>query len=269
MAENLSVMRVSLIPGLLRSASTAARRGESNARLFEEGRVFLRRLPGAPPAPSPAEERWAAGIVLMGTRGPAHFQHHPAPVDVLALKGLVIEALVAAGARREAVGIVAADVPRCAPGAAEVLVEGARVGWLGRVHPDELRSLEIDGALLAAELDLTSVLPSAEPMRPFTAPSRFPRVTRDVSVLVDRNRNYGAIIETIQALSAGENDAPVESIELIGRYLGAGVPGGKVSLTFSVAYRSPARTLTQDEVDRRHAQLVETLVRGVGATLRT
>ena len=265
MAENLGVMRTSLVPGLLRTVSTAARRGEGNVRLFEEGRVFLRRLS---PGTTPAEERWAVVIMAMGARGPAHFQHHSAPFDVLSLKGVVIEALVAAGARREDISVVAADVPRCAPGAAAVNVAGTRVGWLGRIHPDEVKPLEIDAPLFAAELDLTSVLPAGADRRAFVPPSRFPRVTRDVCVLVDRNRNYGAIIETIQALSVGENDAPVESVELIDRYLGAGVPEGKVSLTFSVAYRSPDRTLTQDEVDRRHAQVVDKLVRGVGATLR-
>ena len=266
MAENLGVMRASLLPGLLRTVSTAARRGESDVRLFEEGRIYLRLLS---PGITPAEERWVVAMVAMGLRGPAHFKHQPVPMDASAMKGLVIEALVAAGARCEDVSIVAAHVPRCAPGAAEVSVSGLRVGWFGRVHPGALKAFEIDGALFAAELDLSSVLPLGARRRPFTPPSRFPGVTRDLSALVDRNRNYGAIIAAIQALPAGESDAPVESVELIDRYLGAGVPEGKVSLTFSVSYRSPDRTLTQDEVDRRHAQLVDALARSVGAALRT
>ncbi len=67
---------------------------------------------------------------------------------------------------------------------------------------------------------------------------------------------------------AGTGGAPIESFELIDRYLGAGVPDGKVSLTFSVSYRRVDRTLTQDEVESQHRVLVDALVRDVGATLR-
>ena len=100
-------------------------------------------------------------------------------------------------------------------------------------------------------------------------PSRYPGMTRDLCVLVDRNQSYGAIIAVVQALPTGEGDVPVESIHLIDRHVGTGVPEGKVSLTFSLAYRSPDRTLTQDEVDRRHAQVVDALAREAGAVLRT
>jgi phenylalanyl-tRNA synthetase beta chain len=266
MAETLGVLRTSLVPGLLRAASTSSRRGETDVRIFEEGRIFLRRdVPG----PTPVEERWAFALAAMGRRGPSHFRHQPPPLDILAVKGVVLDALVAAGASREDIHVVAAEIPHCAPGAAAIHVGDRRIGWIGRIHPDVLAPLEIDGAAFAAEADLSDVLPAAAKRRTFAAPSRFPKVIRDLCVLVDGTPSYGAIIAIVQALPMEGDIAPIESVELIDRYVGAGVPAGKVSLTFSVAYRSAERTLTQDEVDRRHAQLFDVLAREFGATLRT
>lgn len=266
MAETLGVLRTSLLPGLLRAASTSSRRGEPDMRLFEEGRIFLRR---DAPGPTPVEERWAFALAATGRRGPLHFRHQPAPLDILTVKGAVLDALVAAGARREDIAVVATEVAHCAPGAAEIRLNHRRIGWFGRLHPDVLEPLEIGGALFASEVDLADILQVAAPKRMFVTPSRFPGVTRDLCVLVDGTRSYGAIIAIVEALPMGGDAAPIESVELIDRYVGAGVPAGKVSLTFSVAYRSAERTLTQDEVDRRHAQLIDHLAREVGAVLRT
>ena len=164
-----------------------------------------------------------------------------------------------------------AEIERCAPGSAEIRLRGRRIGWAGRVHPDEMAALEIDAPVFAGEADLTEVIASG-PRRPAQAPvSRFPKMVRDVSVLVDRNRTLGDIVNAVTAFreSQGADADLVESFELIDRYLGAGVPEGRVSLTFSVTYRRLDRTLTQDEVDARHQALVGVLAKEVGATLRS
>lgn len=268
-ADNLSTMRTSLVPGLLLALSGSVRRGESDVRLFEEGKAFFAWTDGGQHA-TPVEERWAVAIVQHGRRGNAHFQHRPPAVDLLALKGAVEDALASVRGRALAgsIEIVAGDAPHAAPGSsAEVRLDGERIGWMARLHPDFLAPLELTEAVIAAEIDLTRVLPESSPKPRFQPLSRYPRVVRDVSVIVDRNLAYGAIIAAVSG-RARETGSLVESVELMDRYLGQGVPDGKVSLTFTVAYRRQDRTLTQDEVDAAHQEIVDLLAARFGATLR-
>jgi len=271
LAENLSVLRTSLVPGLLAIASNAARRGEPDVRLFEEARIYMRREPGAA-APTPAEERPVVAVLATGRAGAAHFEQRPAAVGLLHVKGAVLDAVRAAAGRTDvALDVVPATeadaVPGCAPGAGLVTLDGRRIGWIGRIHPDLLQPMEIRQPLFAAEVDLTDVLPAEVVRAPFRPLSRFPRVTRDASVLVDRNRSYGDIIGAIRERFGASSEA-FEGVELIDRYVGRGVPEDKVSLTFSVAYRRQDRTLRQEEVDELHAAFVALLVEQFGAELR-
>ena len=280
MAENLGAMRLSLLPALLRSLAAAVRRGEEDVRLFEEGPVFLARTApqprraaddvGAPPPVTPAEERMTLALVATGLSGPRHFLHPAPPVDVLTLKGALLDALVHAGARREELTVAAASIEHCAPGAAEIRLRGQRIGWLGRIHPRELEALEVAAPVHAAEVDLTSVIALGPAPHGYVPQSRYPKTGRDLCVLVDRTLPLGVILNAVTAFRESRDDGDlIESVELLDRWLGAGVPEDKASLTFTVTYRRPDRTLTQDEVDARHQALLDALVREVGAQLRS
>lgn len=276
MAENLGAMRLSLLPSLLRTLAGALRRGEEDVRLFEVSPLYQSRAVPAGKDESPCDERPAVGLVAAGLWGPRHFLHAPPPADVLAVKGALVQALIAAGAPAGEIEIVPADIPRLAPGAAHLVLRGSRIGWIGRVHPDELRPLEIDAPVFAGEADLSLACASGPAPRRHAAQSRFPKSQRDLCVLVDRSLPLGVILNAVTAFrvsagAGGDQARPgglIESIDLIDRYLGAGVPEGKVSLTFSATYRRPDRTLTQDEVDASHQALLDALVREVGAQLR-
>ncbi len=269
-AEPFSVMRTSLVPSLLKSASHAARHFEPDVRLFEEGASYLTRNAKAKPGMSVADERRTLALLATGTAGTRHFRQAAAPVDLLGVKGIVLDALASLGAGEDpGLEVLPADVPNCAPGsAAELRHAGQRIGWIGRVHPEILAPLEIDQALFAAEVDLESLLPQEDPKPGYEPVSKFPKSTRDLSVLVDRNQSYGDIIAVVEALRTGADGEAIESVELIDRYLGKGVPDGRVSLTFSVTYRRRERTLTQDEVDGLHERVLSTLVENCGAEQR-
>lgn len=276
MAENLGAMRLSLVPSLLRTLAAAVRRGEEDVRLFEVSPLYMNRLDtearSAAPSDAPADERPAAALVATGLWGPRHFLHAPPPADILAVKGALEQALVAAGASADDLAIVPDEIPRCAPGAARITLAGESIGWIGRIHPDELRSLEISVPVFAGEVDLRRPCATGPAPRGHVAPSRYPKSVRDLCVLVDRKFPLGVILNAVTAfrVSAGESDQGrlIECVDLIDRYLGQGVPEGKVSLTFSATYRRPDRTLTQDEVDASHQALLDALVREVGAQLR-
>jgi phenylalanyl-tRNA synthetase beta chain len=257
--EELSVMRTSLLPGLLRVLSRARRHGERDARLFAVGAVFLR----APQSRS--EERLSFASVWAGKR--EEWLHAPPPVDVWDGKGLA-EGLVARLLRRQAVVCSAKNGDRPAHlhprGAAWIEVEGTRVGALGPLHPNVMDAFELADPVVAVELDLEAL--RAIGIRPahFVAPPRFPANLRDIAVVVRDDVTAGAIVGAVRE-AAGEL---AEEVTLFDRFVGGGIAAGHQSLALRIVYRAPDRTLTDTEVDAQHAQVVARIRSEFDAKLR-
>ncbi|HEU4412806.1 MAG TPA: phenylalanine--tRNA ligase subunit beta [Polyangiaceae bacterium] len=268
--EERSVMRTSLLPGLLEAVGRARRRGERSARLFCVGTRFL---PPRAGSPLPTEERGFAAA-LAGPR--ASYLEKAVEHDVYDAKAVALELVErVSGHEARAEAYAAAERPsRLHPRAAgRVLVGGRAVGSFGLLHPSVVDALELGGALAVVELDLGALgelgerVPSARPV------PRLPPVTRDVSVYVRDGVPAGEVEAAVRE-AAGELCAGVEIFDL---FRGPGVPEGHHSLTFHVVYRDPAaaagrpegRTLTDAEVDERHRAVNEAVRARFGATLRS
>jgi phenylalanyl-tRNA synthetase beta chain len=264
LSELGTVMRTSLVPGLLRAAGRAARHGEREARLFTVGTVFLGSKGGG------VDERSAFAAVLCGNR-PAWLTK-PEPVDVWDAKGIA-EGLVERLLRRGAVVRLAqpGDGPRPAVshlhprGAAWIEVDGKTVGTLGPLHPDVASTFEVEAnAVVVVELDLGSLDAVGERPASFAPLPRFPASTRDLSIVVPATVAAGEVEGAVRK-AAGEL---AEEVALFDRYVGDGVPAGHASLALHVVYRAGDRTLTDAEVDQQHARVVAEVERRFGAQLR-
>ncbi|TMA47680.1 MAG: phenylalanine--tRNA ligase subunit beta, partial [Deltaproteobacteria bacterium] len=129
------------------------------------------------------------------------------------------------------------------------------VGVVGALHPEIVQACDIAGEVWLGELDLAA-LAHYVPRRVAPKPlPRFPAVTRDIAVIVDEGFRAGEIIEEVRA----RRDLNIESIRLFDCYRGAPVPSGKKSLAYTIAYRAPDRTLTDDEANALHAAVLERL----------
>jgi phenylalanyl-tRNA synthetase beta chain len=258
--EERSVMRTSLLPGLLHAVARARRHGERDARLFTVGSLFLASKGDALPV-----ERLAFAAVLAGSR-PAWLTR-PEAVDVWDAKGLV-EGLVARMLRREA-SVQAATAGERPPhlhprGAAFVGVDGKRVGSLGPLHPDVLDAFELDESVLVVEVDLFALdALGVQPTR-FAMLPRFPASTRDISVVVGDEVPAGEVERAVREVAG----SLAENVRLFDRFVGGTVPAGHASLALHVVYRAADRTLTDAEVDARHAQVVAEVEKRFGAQLR-
>jgi phenylalanyl-tRNA synthetase beta chain len=284
LSEERSVMRTSLLPGLLEALGRARRRGERNLALFATGARFLEPELGAQSPQAEARrprrpddvgvlpaERPAFAALLAGTR-PAHLARPE--FDIYDAKGLAVELVERVTGRRAGVRWVGAtpDTRHLHPRtAAEIVVDEARVGLLGGLHPDVVDALDLDGAAEVVELDL-GALETLEPATPRYRPiPKLPSVVRDISLEVPGALPAGEIEQAI-ATAAGELG---ESVELIDLFEGKPVAPGHRSLTFRVVYRDPmarvdpdrARTLTDKEVDLRH-EAVRKAMQAFGARER-
>ena len=263
--EQQSVMRTSMLPGLLEAVGRARRHGERDVRLFAVGAVFLggggeRELP---------EERMSFAAVLAGER--TSYLAKPEAVDVWDAKGLalaMIERLVRRDARVTAFASEARPPHLHPRGAAVVTVEAnggdVVVGRLGLLHPNVGEALDVGGDVVVVEIDVAAVDALGRQAKKYTAIPRFPASTRDVALVVHDDVAAGDVERAVRD-AAGALGAEVR---LFDRFVGGAVPANHASLAFHVVYRAPDRTLTDAEVDAQHAKVIAEVGKRFGATLR-
>lgn len=284
LTEERSVLRTSLLPGLLEALRRARRRGERNVRLFSIGSLFL--PPNARAEVSAArprlptdgaalpEERPYFAAVLAGARS-EHLTLKAAELDVYDAKGLALDLVERLTQSRADVRFVGASNrtahlhPR---GASEIFVGDRCVGRLGPLHPDVVERFDLDGGAQIVEIDLVSLEGLGTRVPRYRPIPKLPAITRDLSLLVSDDVPAGSVANAISD-AAG---ALCESVELSAEFRGGSVPEGQRSLTFRVVYRDPkaatdvenARTLTDKEVDELQGRVLKTTQERVGATLR-
>lgn len=259
MSTEQAVLRRSLLPGLLASVSYNQRRGVSDVHLYEIGGIYW-----TGPGRKQPKERTMVGGVLAGAWNRPSWNAPSVPLDFFDGKG-VIENLV----RELAIDkfrVRPSDAPHLQPGrAAEILVGGEVVGWLGEVHPLVLERYEADSPVVAFELDLARLVRAARDARPFVEPPRFPAVELDLALVVDE----AVTVERIEQAISSAGGKLLAEAHLFDVYRGKGIEPGMKSVAFALQYRLPDRTLTAEEVESAHARLIRKVTAAVGGTLRS
>lgn len=246
-----SVMRTSLLPGLVEAAGRAHRHGARSIRLFEVGRSFHPRAGET----LPHEHAWLA-LLLLGERT-AWFGRER-PLDFYDAKGhleAIVEGLLGVPVELALDDGLDVRAPYLHPRRRGVArVAGTDVGVIGELHPDVVDATDVGGRAVYAELDLEALLTLSATLvaRGASAPPRFPSVTLDVALLVSETVSVGALRDVMLASSNGL----AERIELFDEYRGEHVPAGKRSLAFRVVYRDKDATLTDARALAAHAAVV-------------
>lgn len=258
-----SVMRQSIIPGLMRSISYNQSRGVHNIQLYETGVVFF----GAEGKKKPKERNRLAAVMAGAMNNPA-WNKESVAFDFFDGKG-VIESLMRelALAKPRFKALSAEEAPHLQPGrAAQVLDGGTVLGWIGEIHPLACETYEVQAPVVAFELDLDALIKCARPARDYVDVPVFPAVTMDVAFVVDEEVTHEQLLRCIT--SAGGK--LLDTAQLFDVYrdeerLGA----GKKSMAYALEYRAADRTLTTEEVDKQHARLIKKVCGATGAEVRS
>jgi phenylalanyl-tRNA synthetase beta chain len=253
-SDDQDALRTSLLPSLLRVAEHNRNHERPAVAIFELARVYLRRLDE--PEGQPNEPLRLAAL-RSGLNGP-----EAGRTAFLELKGALERALDALAPVELSYGRAQATLfhpGRCAA----VLVCGRQAGHLGELHPTVVEEFDLEGRVVAVELDMAPVL-AVEASRRVRPLARFPAVNRDLGVVVPEHVEAGALLQTIKA-AGGEL---LESARAFDEYRGSQVPEGHKSVAFSLTLRSPERTLTDAEVDALLERIKAALRERHGATFR-
>ncbi len=262
-------MRRSLLPTLLEALAENLNERE-RVLLFEIGRAYLPRDSQLLP-----DEPRRLGLAMSGTRSVRSWLGGSEVLNFFDLKGAIELILERLGIAERARFVALTDDPRFHPGRAATLIldsgpkgrnsdTGAVVGVLGEIHPDVSERLGIKKTrALAAELELDALIGATQPTR-YTSISRFPAITQDLSILVNYAIPADRVAATIRKYAGNE----LASLTLIDVYEGERIEKGKRSMTYSLAFRSATRTLSDADVNKIRAKIVKGLEFDIGATLR-
>lgn len=263
--KEMAVLRTSLLPSLLEVLRYNRYQGVARLGVCEVGRTYH------PAGEGKHDETLWFGAAVMGSvwEGLWLPEHTPEPLqaDFFYAKG-VIEAVFD---RLEVDGTLtfrqAEALPGLHPGrAAEVLLEGQVVGQVGEIHPQVVKDYDLPPNQRASALllDLTALADRLVRKHRFSTFSRQPAMLRDLAVVVPEALTAA---EAIAAIREAGGDL-LEKVTMFDRFAGGQLPEGKVSLGFSLVYRSPERTLTTTEVEPVHQGIVDRLQERFGAVLR-
>jgi phenylalanyl-tRNA synthetase beta chain len=252
-ASQMSVMRTTLLGGLVKALRDNLNRGEERARLFEIGRCFE-----AAAADLASQPERIAGLAY-GTRLPEQWAEKPAAVDFFDAKG-DLESLAAP----RVLAFAAGSHPACHPGrCALVSLDGRPIGMVGEMHPRLQLKYELASAPVFFEVLVGPLLEGSYPR--FGGLSRMPVVRRDYAFIVGETVPVGELLAAIR----GRVPAFVREVEVFDQYRGKGVEPGKKSLALRIVMQDTDRTLTDAEVEDVVASIRTQLTQEFKAQPRT
>jgi phenylalanyl-tRNA synthetase beta chain len=261
MSAEHAQMRTTLLGSLLDVARRNVVHGTPDVAIFESGAVYQPNL--TPLAQALPAEPCTIGVLLTGAvRAPSWREPSPPPADFFAAKGVLARLL---DALRVDWGIEQAHEPFLHPGrSASVIVSGERVGWLGELHPGVAAEWELSGAVAAFEIDLDAVIAAVPGPVRYEDYTSFPEVRQDLAVVVPQSVAAAEVVAVVRAAGG----PLLASAEVFDVYRGAQVGGDEVSLALRLAFRSPERTLTDDDVAERRAAIEAALAEHVRGRIR-
>ncbi len=247
LGEDTSIMRTTSVGSMLSALSYNYNHQNASAKLFEISTIYIPTKKGE--LPNEPE------IITLGMYG---------GVDFFDMKG-VLEAMFKNMNISDVSYVADTENPTYHPGrCANVLIGDEIVGTIGEIHPEVLKNFEIEEKCYVAEISLMKIFNAINNDIKFKALPKFPAVTRDIAMLIDKTTPVGEIEKVIKKASG----ALLETINLFDVYEGKQIPEGKKSVAYAVSYRASDRSLTNEEINKIFAKVVKDLEYKLGAQLR-
>jgi len=258
MSEDRSLLRLSIVPQLLEVLKYNTARQNDSLAVYETGAVFLKNEG----ADLPEEEEHLAAAIT-GLWENHQWQGEKKPVDFYVIKG-ILEGLFAKLGLEDKIAFSAVEREGMHPGrTAELTLNGVAIGFVGQVHPTVQKDLDLKETYVF-ELNLKTVLEADTDPLQYESIPRFPSITRDIALVVDKNKTAAELQEIIVATGG----KLLKDVYVFDLYEGERMEEGKKSIAFSLKYFDPERTLTDEDVTKTHEKVLKAVEEQAGAVLR-
>jgi phenylalanyl-tRNA synthetase beta chain len=247
LGEDFSIMRTTTIPQMLEVINTNYNRKVEEGRFFEISYVY-----------SPKDGEMLPDekkILTIGMYGNTDFYD---------IKGIV-EQLVLRMNIQNAEFIAEKNNPVFHPGkTAKVVIGDETAGYVGEIHPDVADNFECPYDTYIAVLEIKTIVENADMVREYKPLPRYPAVSRDIAVIISDD----IPVKDIENALKSKGGKYLEEIRLFDVYRGEQVPEGKKSVAYTLNFRSPDRTLVDDDVNKVVEDMLNELKRVFDAVLR-
>lgn len=262
LSEEQAVMRTSLIPGILDTMGKNIAQQVRNLRLFEVGNIFIHTEKDR----QPEETEMLLGL-WTGDREEMSWYDRRTECDFYDIKGVVEGLFDGLDIRQAKFTGAPLDLCRYTLGgvAASIQVENDIVGLVGQLHPKVLDNYDLKQPAFIFELNLGMLYNHITDDKQSRSISAYPATSRDVTLIVDKGVESGALLEHVHALG----EVLVESLHFFDVFDGDPIPPSKKSVSFRMTYRSETETLADDRVNDIHRKLTEGLLEAFDATFPT
>ena len=230
LGEDFSIMRTVSVNGLLVSLGNNYNHRNKRVKLYELGNVYL---PKSLPLTELPDERKQLTLCMYDAG------------DFFTMKGTIENFMERVGMKKKAVYDPKAGIPYLHPGRqAKIIYDGVEIGFLGELHPQAAKNYEIGTRAYVAVLDMPSIVPMCSFDYKYKGVAKFPAVSRDLSMVVPKEIMVGDIEKMIET----RGGKLLESLQLFDVYEGNQIDRGFKSVAYSVTFRAPDRTLSEDDI---------------------
>ncbi|MDL2218488.1 phenylalanine--tRNA ligase subunit beta [Christensenellaceae bacterium OttesenSCG-928-M15] len=245
--EDQSLMRTTLLPGMLKVAALNLNRRTGHGRFFEVGNIHLDNNPILP------EEHKRIGVLCFGENE-----------SFFTLKGILEQLLDAFNIHGAA--FVRGGGPYLHPGrCAKLMVDGQMIGELGEMHPDVAASFDLEERVYVAELSFKALFALYKRERKYKPLPRYPVVLRDLAVIA-AEETLAADLQAV--IKNADTDLIIEDVQLFDVFRGGNIEADKKSLAYSFSLRSNDHTLQEEEIKKAMDSILLALD-SAGAKLRS
>ncbi|MCB1110205.1 MAG: phenylalanine--tRNA ligase subunit beta, partial [Chlamydiia bacterium] len=235
-----SVLRMSLLPGLLQSVKHNFDRKNRDLHAFEIGRIHFK-------DGKHFRERLMAAILLTGKRRPHHWEQKAEDTDFFDLKG-ILENVLEGGTYQPT------RFKSFHPGKqASIHVGDSRLGVMGEVHPERLKRLDIEERVFFAQIDLHEWMATLKKDHKMTPLPQFPGSDRDWTVTLHQEVPLGSVFEIIKTFRS----KLLKASFLLDVYESEKIGKDRKNVTFRFTYRADHTTIEQPQVDQEHERLIK------------
>ena len=230
LGEDFSIMRTVSVNGLLVSLGNNYNHRNKSVKLYELGNVYL---PKSLPLTELPDERKQLTLCMYDAG------------DFFTMKGTIENFMERVGMKKKAVYDPKAGIPYLHPGRqAKIMYDGVGIGFLGELHPQAAKNYEIGTRAYVAVLDMPSIVPMCSFDYKYKGVAKFPAVSRDLSMVVPKEIMVGDIEKMIET----RGGKLLESLQLFDVYEGNQIDRGFKSVAYSVTFRAPDRTLSEEDI---------------------
>ena len=250
------IMRPSMLPGMLGVISYNLKRYARGLSFFEVGETY--RNKGAS-----FEEELVVSMALTGAKR-EDWSSQKENFNLFDIKGILEKLLTGFGLKGE-VSFKKEKIAGFAEDAASIAeYKGNTIARLGEVDRGISDRFDVEKSVFYAELHIKNLIGEVDLERRYTPYGRYPSITRDISVISDKDTPSRDIIALIKERGKGL----VKGVALKDLYKGRQVPHGKKGLLYRIEYRSDEKTLEDAEVEKLHTEIKTALTERLNVSFR-